>query len=82
MPFIIEVHDKERFVLERLLLLLSILDDFVRDGRQLADLEADAGFQRLQSEFKNVLNPCSICQSIKEIYEGRPDWFGSGQKEH
>ncbi len=82
LPFIIEVHDRERFILERRLLLLSILDDLVRDGRQLADLEADAGFQHLQSEFNDVLNPSNICESIKAIYEGRPDWFGSRQKEH
>jgi len=62
-------HDQERFLLERRLLLLHLLDDLVRnDHRSLEELQEDPQFDQLQKQFANVLNPDDLCQSIKNVY--------------
>ena len=62
-------HDKERFLLERRILLLHLLDDLVRnDARSLDELLDDAQFDQIQKQFANVLNPDDLFQSIKNVY--------------
>jgi hypothetical protein len=71
-------HEKERRVLERRLELLDILDDIVRRGihrGETTDVEGPE-VQHIKMEFKEVLNPCDVCDRIKEIYN--PEHFGMG----
>ena len=69
----LEPHDKERFLLERRLLLLHLLDDLVRyDQRSLEELQEDPQFDQIQKQFANVLNPHDLFESIKNIYSSDP----------
>ena len=62
-------HDKERFVLERRILLLQLIDDLVRnDERSLEELQEDPQFDQIQKQFASVLNPDDLFESIKNVY--------------
>lgn len=68
----IEYHDKERYLLERRLLLLRLLDDILQnDFRSSEEIQSDPEFQKIQSEFQSVLNPKDLRASIKQIYPRR-----------
>lgn len=68
-------YEKERRILERRLELLDILNDVIR--RDIAqgvptDLES-AELKHISKEFEGVLNPCDVCDRIKDIY--KPEHF-------
>jgi hypothetical protein len=71
-------NERERRVLERRLELLEILDNIVRrDIHRGESTDVDGPEVRhLTKEFKEVLNPCDVCERIKEIY--KPEHFGRG----
>ncbi len=69
---IIENHDKERFLLERRLKLLSIINNFiVNDYGNYEDLNEHPYISFLNQQFENVLTPKLLCASIKTIYPRR-----------
>jgi hypothetical protein len=71
---LIEFHDKEKYLLQRRLLLLSLFDDLAQnDDRCLEEQHADENFQNMKKQFSTVLTPETLCASIKRIYP--PDQF-------
>jgi hypothetical protein len=62
-------HERERRILERRLEPLDILNDIVRRDIQRGDCTDIQGpeVQHITKEFKEVLNPCDMCDAIKEI---------------
>ena len=71
---LIEFHDKEKYLLQRRLLLLSLFDDLAQhDDRSLEEQHADPDFQNMKRQFSTVLTPETLCSSIKKVYP--PDQF-------
>ena len=71
---LIEFHDKEKYLLQRRLLLLSLFDDLAQnDDRSLEEQNDDPSFQNMKRQFSSVLTPETLCDSIKKIYP--PDQF-------
>jgi hypothetical protein len=71
-------NERERRVLERRLELLDILDDIIRRDIALGvstDIES-AEVKHITKQFREVLNPCDMCDRIREIY--KPEHFGPG----
>ena len=71
---LIEFHDKEKYLLQRRLLLLSLFDDLAQnDDRSFEDQHSDPCFQNMKKQFSTVLTPKTLCSSIKKVYP--PDQF-------
>ena len=71
---LIEFHDKEKYLLQRRLLLLSLFDDLAQnDDRSLEEQHSDPNFQNMKRQFSSVLTPETLCDSIKKVYP--PDQF-------
>ncbi len=71
-------HERERRILERRLELSEILDSIVR--RDIAfgtttDPESPE-VRHITEQFDSVLHPRDVCNSVKAIYEDRPNLFG------
>jgi hypothetical protein len=71
---LIEFHDKEKYLLQRRLLLLSLFDDLAQnDDRCLEEQNDDPNFQNMKKQFSSVLTPETLCDSIRNVYP--PDQF-------
>lgn len=65
---IIQKHNAEANLLKRRLELLNVLDDLVRSGVELEDLEDNPAFERLEHQFSEVAEPEDLIAGINAIY--------------
>jgi len=65
---IIKEHNAEANLLSRRLELLHILDDIVRSGVNLGDLQDNPEFDRLEREFAEVAEATDLIVGIRAIY--------------
>ena len=68
---LIKHHDHEAYYLQRRLELLQILDGFANDVLFNGEEELNDNHPKIQllsKEYSDVIDPESLCQTIKRIY--------------